>query len=456
MLYNNSIGIDIGRENISIVWLQSRLRGFVLMEQKKIPLMPGEEQQPMDKYGHIAALINSFIVNHNITSPAVYLAISDKRVILREVKFPLSVKKNFRDTISFELEKYVPFSKKQIYYDCQIVDENKQKNQLVILLIVIKKEDLDPWLQMIKLVDSGVSGLEVTSTALANGLAGQEFPSTFTAFAFIHHQENRQSVYLIHNRKLLAARDISDPAAGAEELLAPEIKTARINNLLPDGTLPVIVNQEDDLFKQVPEKKGKLTVQQLKLTESLSSTDYLAAFGLAIQGQQKMPGQINFVPELLRKKPDRTTSHIMYGLIGLNLLLLLVWLGAGMVRHKVTAANYNKEISRLKKIVHDLPQLEKNVQGAEEKINILNSFQHNRPLTVDIVKELTRIIPASAWLDNFNLKDMTVEIEGKADSASDLIPLLESSPFFRDATFLSTISRTREGKEKFKIQLRLE
>ena len=457
MLYNNSIGIDISRESISIVWLQSRLRGYTLMEQRQLSLAPPEKKQSQDKYGEIAALLNTFISECDIASPAVYLSITDERVIVREIRFPLSVKGNFRDTIRFELEKYVPFSKDHIYYDCQIIAEDKQNNQLVILLVVIKKEDLDPWLQMCKLVDCGVSGIEITSTALANGLAFQPIPSSITTFAYIHRQENKETISLVRNKKLLASRSAScQNDIAAEDLLAHEIKICEENNLLADGLLPVFVDRQENGLAEMVEKGNKLTIHHLKLNESVPSPEFLAAFGLAIRGLQKTPGQINFMPDQLRKRPNRTATTLFYSLIALNLVLILSWTGAGMVRHGMVLDNLNKEIAGLKVALRDLPQLEEKVRDGEKKIEILNDFQHNRPYSVDILKELTSLIPHSAWIDTFHLKDMTVEIGGLADSASDLLPLLESSMLFHDVTFLSTISRTKEGKEKFKIQMGIE
>jgi len=74
-----------------------------------------------------------------------------------------------------------------------------------------------------------------------------------------------------------------------------------------------------------------------------------------------------------------------------------------------------------------------------------------------VIKELSERIPKSAWLLRFAYSDKgsKIEIEGWADSASELIPLLEDSPLLKEVGFLSSITRSPAGKERFRIGLKL-
>jgi len=56
-----------------------------------------------------------------------------------------------------------------------------------------------------------------------------------------------------------------------------------------------------------------------------------------------------------------------------------------------------------------------------------------------------------------------MEVSGFADSASDLIPLLDRSPLFEKVEFLAPVTKERERRagvdkerERFKIKMRLE
>lgn len=75
---------------------------------------------------------------------------------------------------------------------------------------------------------------------------------------------------------------------------------------------------------------------------------------------------------------------------------------------------------------------------------------------VAILEELTRILPDNAWVTDLKIDGTTVDISGLAASAAALVPVLERSKVFVDAT--STASLTfdpREEKERFSIRARI-
>ena len=81
----------------------------------------------------------------------------------------------------------------------------------------------------------------------------------------------------------------------------------------------------------------------------------------------------------------------------------------------------------------------------------------------EILKELSQILPSTVWIWNIKFSGNDLEMSGFADSASDLISLLDRSPLFEKVEFLAPVTKERERrtggdkeKERFKIKLRLE
>jgi Tfp pilus assembly protein PilN len=67
------------------------------------------------------------------------------------------------------------------------------------------------------------------------------------------------------------------------------------------------------------------------------------------------------------------------------------------------------------------------------------------------------------WIWNLKYNGKEIEISGFADSASDLISLIDKSPFFDKVEFMAPVTKERqvkpEGpqeKERFKIKARIE
>lgn len=457
LLDRNSVGIEITDSSIAIVWLRTRLKGHTLVKYQKTSLPDTDGKTSSEKFAHIADFINAFIDDNYILSPEINLCLPAEKAIVRDIRFPIAVKENFRDTIRFEMEKYVPFSENQIYYDCQIIDEDKQNKFLTILLVVMRKEDLDPYLTMCRNLKAGASSIEINASARATGLDTLQASKSSGVHVLFFPEAESLSISLMRGGTLVASRLVPRENHGSlSSLLSHEIKICKNNNFLPGDRVGIITASDTG---ELPAKNGDDelgSVTSLKTDGMLPSVHYLAAYGLAVKGLTRVAGTINLLPATLRKRPDRKTVYIAYGLLALNILLFITWSGSMMMQRRMIENRLDEDITKLSSSVKDLPAMERDASESERKIDFLNSFQHSRATALDIMLELARVTPGTAWIQHFNLSDKTVQIDGYAESASDLIPVLEASPLFRDVSFLSTISKGKDEKEHFKIQLTIQ
>jgi Tfp pilus assembly protein PilN len=72
-----------------------------------------------------------------------------------------------------------------------------------------------------------------------------------------------------------------------------------------------------------------------------------------------------------------------------------------------------------------------------------------RPLA--LLRELTELMPADAWLQTISMDRQGVEMTGQATAASPLVPLLEGSPRLDRVEFTSPVTKTLE-KERFRLR----
>jgi Tfp pilus assembly protein PilN len=76
---------------------------------------------------------------------------------------------------------------------------------------------------------------------------------------------------------------------------------------------------------------------------------------------------------------------------------------------------------------------------------------------LNILKELTTVLPKTSWLTRVRITETNVEIEGYAGSATELLPKLEASPFFKKAEFASpTFRDARMNSDRFIIKMEIE
>jgi general secretion pathway protein L len=112
---------------------------------------------------------------------------------------------------------------------------------------------------------------------------------------------------------------------------------------------------------------------------------------------------------------------------------------AGAKAEADTALKLRKEIARL-------------VQAG----GYLANRRKNTPRVVEMVDELTGLMPDGTWLQNLRVRDGEVRISGFSAAASSLIGVIERSPLFAEARFRSPVTQdTRVGAERFTISARI-
>ncbi|MCX5907680.1 MAG: PilN domain-containing protein [Deltaproteobacteria bacterium] len=79
---------------------------------------------------------------------------------------------------------------------------------------------------------------------------------------------------------------------------------------------------------------------------------------------------------------------------------------------------------------------------------------------IEILKELSQILPNTVYIWNLKYSGKEIEISGFADSASDLIPLIDKSPLLEKVEFSAPVTKERERRtgtekerERFKIKM---
>jgi len=81
----------------------------------------------------------------------------------------------------------------------------------------------------------------------------------------------------------------------------------------------------------------------------------------------------------------------------------------------------------------------------------LGTAQDGRIPALPLMRELTNLLPQDAWLQALNMDRQGVEVTGQANAASQLIPLLEASPWLERVEFTSPVTKG-QGKEQFRVK----
>ncbi len=458
MLFQTGLGIDIQDNCVSIAYLKGSFKGVKLAAHAVHSIE--KEGTVKEKLGIIAGFVRDFMGKNRITSTEIFLGIPRDTAILRYIELPLAVKENLRGALRYEMEKYVPISAEDLYFDYQILFEDKVNNRLKLLLIVVKKRALDPYFDLINRLSVRISGIEITSTAMANYFSCKPDTPEGNAYALVYLRDDNLELNLVKERLLNYSKSVSvaETEGNLHSLILQELKPLR-EALGRHGLVEAAFCGPDagvELLKRLREE-GDLDIRHVNLSgTTVPSCALIPAYGLALKGIQKVPMEINLLPVELRKKPNKAGYYTMFVLAGLVVLSVIAWGGGNIVRQKLDLNQLNAEIKRLGGEIANIERIQTKCKKLEDRINYLNALSGDSLPTLNILKDLSRRIPESAWVRKFDFSDKGVQIEGHADSASKLIPLLETSPLFKDVAFLSPITKSKDGKERFRVGLKIE
>ena len=123
-------------------------------------------------------------------------------------------------------------------------------------------------------------------------------------------------------------------------------------------------------------------------------------------------------------------------------------------RQRATVAKLEAEVSAARAQAEESLVMRDRLDELTRSAQFLVADKTRQPLVVQVLDELTRLVPDQAYIVQFELHDQTVELHGFAATASDLIGVLEQSPLFKAPQFRSPLTQDRRsGAERFHVSV---
>jgi Tfp pilus assembly protein PilN len=105
--------------------------------------------------------------------------------------------------------------------------------------------------------------------------------------------------------------------------------------------------------------------------------------------------------------------------------------------------------------IQELEKLQQSNQQTLVHLAALNGIRRSGALPLELLDELTRTLPADAWLQQMQYDGAAVSLSGTAASASAVLQAISASSHLEAAQFTAALNRTTDGKEVFRIGARL-
>jgi general secretion pathway protein L len=172
------------------------------------------------------------------------------------------------------------------------------------------------------------------------------------------------------------------------------------------------------------------------------------------RGEARQPLPVNLLPAEDRQRRPGSARHLnlALGVLALALLLGTVALPLLNKLHVIHALEAKVELAAGKAEL--ARRLREEVEHLGTGSRFLLEKKQATPLVIEIVNELTHVLPDDTWINRLDIKGEQVQIQGQSSSAAALIPLIESSDNLHNPRFRSPVTKMpRSNTERFHLSM---
>jgi len=509
-----SIGLVFKKNELIAVALNQGARGTYLEGYQIIPVLGTEEAHKEEAVLHS---LDRFLKAHKQARDNLFIALPRSQVHIQFLKLPATVEENLQATLGYEIDRYTPLPRDDIYFDYHIVQRLPEKNILNVLLIIIKKQIIDDHLNLFAKIHVRPRGIEVTTTALYNlfehmqtphqrlaelpwlkaalpvleryqaqlakvmpGLAGlfsaqaAPGPRGATALLIEYLHDNSYEIAMVYDHVLCHSRLCESRATSLpehlQEIYASAARTA-IHLPADQGSALHMRLSGKEMSREYVEH---LSEQLRPFFDDMGTFPFLCKkpdtaapphvlpllsvpLGAALKGLKDQTLDINLIPPQRRPRKKRSKKKMIAAAVLLLIMALAgTAIGRSILKMKAHVAILDEQLHELKQQVQSIEDLQKEAEKIEQFAGALKTVRAANISKIGVLAEMTRLIPADSWLTDFDYvaDNNQVRISGFAVSASQLILLLEESKLFANVKFTSPITMDKlEKKEKFRIEM---
>jgi len=443
-----AVGADWNGDALNLLALGRGLRKFAVVDVLQLPDPLAEDT---------ARKVAEFLERNGLREVRVVACIPRGAVLVRFLDLPAEAEPQLAKVVGYQVGALHPFQDTRVYWDASVVGRDAKTGQIRVVVVLAEESRLESCRQVLAKLGLKVHSLTLTAATLTPLLRALLPESALVLLGRARSVE----MLAFQGGGLCSTQEVPiEPGQGASERFQREVHNAL--SVLPGAdpsTLLVYVlgSIPPDLLALVPNRL-ELPEPKLRLARPrvFDCSSHLPALSAAYRGlARKSEPSINLLPPEQRWQPSRGTRVPLYALGAAASLLALLVAAHGWIGRVLYDRALQREISRLEAQAKQVQRQSQELSSVLARGALLDGLRLGSRQKLEILQELTKRLPDGTWLQQVQLGEETVEINGYSNRAADLVPPLENSPFFSQVEFTSPITRDSQNKEVFWIRMRL-
>ena len=398
-----------------------------------------------------AAALRAELDARGLTPRSVAIGLSRSAVTVKQIELP-AVAGETHEMVRFELERHLPTITEDPAFDFIPLPIEAEPDPAALegKRVLIAAADR-------RVIDSALRVAEeaklrpVSLTVAVHDLLALVEPDRRARVAWLHRTGDTADVLLLHGTSLVFSRtfhafdDATLVAETRRSLAGARWRDCDAVWVSGDGAAAASLIEIG-----APVSDPPWTARARRRLAAVTSPGGAQVLALATaMGRGNRP--LDLIPSAI--KPRRVTRAEM--LTGAVLAATVVLaLGALLLPGYVESrrlSRLNREIARIDLEVRAAERVVRELDRKRQLLTTVEKIGSTAIRPLPLLRELTDIIPADAWLTYVAFDGKGVELTGQAGAASTLIPLLENSPRLERVEFASPVTRGRD-REQFRIR----
>ncbi len=419
----------------------------------------GEDSVPSPD--EVASALAVAFKDFGIRKADVVLVVPKQWVVVKSASLPAAVGENLGQVVTYEFDRFTPFTSDEALYDYLV--EKKTSEKIDLLIAAAKASMITEYID--KLLERGIPVRRVTFdlSCLATMCRYETGYDSFL-FAEIDRKGIKSGTLEAGMLKAAASQEFGCDddvliSVIVEDFLAEQKASAGL--VSEEGRTIILFREDMASLKESLKSRGALSFEVLSVADKKiadlagTTTANAAAAGGALEQLWPAARGFNLISKGLReraKKPFLLTAFLSLAIVG----CLVSYLFVPIQTEKDRLREIDRQINMRKEEVRNIEKIKSDIEVISKQIALVNNFRHDKPFYIDLVKELTLVIPKNSWLTRIRIAGSQVNIEGYAPSATSLIQLLEGSKYFHKAEFSSpTFRDARMNMDRFQIKMEM-
>ncbi len=411
--YGSGLGFAItgprGAETLEAAAVRVRPGGAVVLATARIEDFP---HRPAAEWGNE---IQIFARQHGVGHVVAAVMLARQDVIVRSIALPGVSDKDLDAAVRFQLDGLHPYAEDEV-----IASWSRLPETPTVLVAIARREGIDRYSTLF--AEAGIKIGQFMCSAPALYSVARLFGEA-PALPLLAIQETEAGAEVYGESAAKAVYSSAPARIPLERAVAIATAELRLEEAKEPFTFSQLVGSEPALAVAAGIHSA--------LPRHVLGTNLLP------EGQRQASSPLKWVPSAALGLAAIVLGGALYGLPGYE--------------EKRFTRTLNQEISRVEPQVNRAGALEKQIQTARQRTELLDELRRRPKADMDTLLEMTRILPPPTWLNLFELSAKQVTVGGETDQAAPLLKTIDSSPYFEGSEFTASPVRM-QAVEMFRVR----